>query len=453
MVANTKNIQDLKQWLCWRTEERDGKPTKVPYSPLTGRRADSTNSKTWAGYEEAVSAHRQHDYHGIGFVFTPEDDLCGVDLDGCLNPETGDLEGWAQEIIEELDSYTEISPSGTGVHVLVKGTLPLGRNRKGRFEAYDRGRYFTVTGRHLAGTLRSIENRQEQLERVLRRIFAEPVSTNGHKVPNTRFVSELSDEQIIEKASTADNGEKFWPLWAGDTGNYSSASEADQALCSLLAFWTGPDAKRIDGLFRQSGLYREKWERKDYRERTIARALDGRTEFYRLAQMIKLKSENGSDITDNTNNTVLERLPDAPPFPVDALPAPCRRFVREAAESIGCQPDLVAVPVLSLLSAGVGNSRRVEIKRGWRESATLFTAVVKAPGEKKTPAANAALSPLWKKQIELKRKYRDKREVYEEELRRWEADKKVAAKEGDVEPPPPQKPAMGRVVAEDTTIE
>jgi primase-polymerase (primpol)-like protein len=102
-----------------------------------------------------VRACKEHGYGGIGFVFTPEDDLCGVDLDGCLDPETGEIEGWAQEIIEELDSYTEISPSGTGVHVLVRGTLPAGRNRKGRFEAYDRGRYFTVTGRHLAGTPRA----------------------------------------------------------------------------------------------------------------------------------------------------------------------------------------------------------------------------------------------------------------------------------------------------------
>ena len=85
MTADPQNIRDLRQWLCWRTEERDGNPTKVPYSPLTGRRADSTDPKTWVGYEEAVNAYREHDYHGIGFVFTREDDLCGMDLDDCLN--------------------------------------------------------------------------------------------------------------------------------------------------------------------------------------------------------------------------------------------------------------------------------------------------------------------------------------------------------------------------------
>jgi putative DNA primase/helicase len=149
MITDTQNIRDLRQWLCWRIEERDGKPTKVPYSPLTGEKASSTDPKTWADYSEAVKAHKELGYHGIGFVFTPEDDLCGVDLDGCLDSQTGEIERWAQEIVGELDSYTEISPSGTGVHVLVRAELPKGRNRKGRFEAYDRGRYFTITGRHL----------------------------------------------------------------------------------------------------------------------------------------------------------------------------------------------------------------------------------------------------------------------------------------------------------------
>jgi primase-polymerase (primpol)-like protein len=177
MVADTLSIRDLRQWLCWRIEDRDGKPTKVPYDPSTGEKAESTNPKTWTSYEKARGACRDHGYEGIGFVFTPEDDLCGVDLDRCLDPETGEIEGWVQEVIGELNSYTEISPSGTGVHILVRGELPAGRNRKGRFEAYDRGRYFTVTGKHLAGTPQTIERRQEELQSVVYRVSGEE-STN-----------------------------------------------------------------------------------------------------------------------------------------------------------------------------------------------------------------------------------------------------------------------------------
>ena len=160
--------------------------TKIPYSPATGQRASSTAPETWSGYEEAQRACREQGFNGIGFVFTAEDDLCGVDLDGCLNPETGEIKEWAREIIEELDSYTEVSPSGSGIHVLVKGELPPGRNRKGRIEMYDKGRYFTVTGRHLAGTPHSIESRQEQLTSLARRVFGELEGVNnGHKTPRS----------------------------------------------------------------------------------------------------------------------------------------------------------------------------------------------------------------------------------------------------------------------------
>src|SRR5829696_6014501 len=290
MAADKIDIQDLKQWVCWRLEKRGGEPTKVPYSPLTGQRADSTNPKTWASDGQAVSACEKHNHHGIGFVFTPEDNLCGVDLDKCLDPETGELEGWAQEIIGELDSYTEISPSGTGVYILLRGELPSGRNRKGRFEAYDRSRYFTVTGKHPAGSPLRIENRQEELRAVVRRVLGEE-STNGHTKPVAApepVDNGLSDSEVIQKALVASNGVRFSRLWNGDTSGYGSPSEADLALCGMLAFWTGGDATRIDTLFRQSGLYRKKWERNDYRNRTITEALSGKTEYYEAPRSVKL---------------------------------------------------------------------------------------------------------------------------------------------------------------------
>ena len=293
-------MRDLRQWLCWRIEERDGKATKVPYSPATGKRADSTLPDTWTGYEEAVSACKEQGYGGIGFVFTGQDDLCGVDLDKCLDPKTGEIEPWAWTIIEELDSYTEVSPSGTGVHILVRGALPKGRNRKGRFEAYDRSRYFTVTGKHLAGTPQTIERRQEELHGVVGRVFGEE-GTNGHTKPVAASVQPengLSDDEAIRRALSASNGERFSQLWSGDVSGYSSHSEADLALCGLLAFWTGGDATRIDALFRQSGLYRKKWDRKDYRNSTIAEALSGRKEFYKAPKTVKLADSTERNVEE-----------------------------------------------------------------------------------------------------------------------------------------------------------
>src|SRR5215216_2998021 len=330
MVADTLDMRDLRQWLCWRSEERDGKPTKVPYSPATGKRADSTLPDTWSGYQEAVRTCKNHGYEGIGFVFTPEDDLCGVDLDKCLDPETGHIEGWAREVIEELDSYTEISPSGNGVHILVRATLPEGRNRKGRFEAYDRSRYFTVTGKQLAGTPQTIEVRQEALQSVVRRVFGEE-SANGHtkSVAAAEPVDNgLSDSEVIQKALAASNGARFSRLWNGDTSGYGSQSEADLALCGMLAFWTGGDAPRIDILFRQSGLYRKKWERKDYRNRTIREALSGKTEFYKAPKTVKLadgterKAEEKEERRNQADRLIGYALEDVQELFVDQHGAP-----------------------------------------------------------------------------------------------------------------------------------
>src|SRR5215217_8579822 len=202
MMAATNDIRALRQWLVWRLEERDGKPTKIPYSPATGLKASSTTPENWASYQEAVRACKEHGYDGIGFVFSKDDPFCGVDLDGCLDPKTGELEGWARQIVEELDSYTEISPSGTGVHILMRATIPDGRNRKGRFEAYDRGRYFTVSGKHLAGTPKSIEDRQEELQAVVRRVFGE-INANGSEeraAAPEHPQNGLLDNDLIRKA-------------------------------------------------------------------------------------------------------------------------------------------------------------------------------------------------------------------------------------------------------------
>ncbi|MGH3145785.1 MAG: hypothetical protein ACRDTR_08285, partial [Rubrobacter sp.] len=137
--------KDLRQWVCWRSEERDGRPTKVPYSPASGLRARSDDPVTWGTLSEAREAAREGDYEGVGFVFTAGDPFCGVDLDACVDPETGEVASWAAEVLDELDSYTEFSPSGRGLHVLVRAELPPGGRRKGRVEMYDRGRFFTVT--------------------------------------------------------------------------------------------------------------------------------------------------------------------------------------------------------------------------------------------------------------------------------------------------------------------
>ena len=205
----------------------------------------------------------------------------------------------AQDIIERLDSYTEISPSGTGFHVLIEGELPDGRNRRGSIELYDTARFFTVTSDFLEETPGRVARRQDALE-AIHREYVQGTDTGAKSESGNRGVTseqvstdktvdigvDLEDEELLEKARNASNGSKFERLWNGNTAGYESQSEADMALCCLLAFWTGGDHTRVYRLFRQSGLLREKWDDvhygdgSTYGEKTIERALANTSEFY-----------------------------------------------------------------------------------------------------------------------------------------------------------------------------
>lgn len=139
-------LRDLDQWVIHKA--------KRPYNARTGKPASSTNPSTWCSRKRAEKALRGGHWDGVGFVFSPDNPVMGVDIDHCI--EDGVVAPWAREIIDSLDSYAEISPSGTGVHVLVKGPqLNQGHKKKyegGHVEVYSSGRYFTVTGDHLEGT-------------------------------------------------------------------------------------------------------------------------------------------------------------------------------------------------------------------------------------------------------------------------------------------------------------
>jgi primase-polymerase (primpol)-like protein len=145
-----KEIIEYPQWIVWKGEpKKNGKMDRVPYSPITDKKASVKDPSTWSSFEDALSRYEAGGFSGIGFVFTQNDPYCGIDVDSCRNPETGIIEPWAQREIENFQSYTEISPSGTGVHIITKGELPEGGRKKGNIEIYDKGRFFTFTGNHL----------------------------------------------------------------------------------------------------------------------------------------------------------------------------------------------------------------------------------------------------------------------------------------------------------------
>jgi hypothetical protein len=278
-------LRDRPQWVNWRYEPvlNKPKPTKVPYNARTGDCASTTDPKTWSPFETALTAANRYD--GIGYNLSKDDGLVGIDLDHCRDPETGAIEAWAREILGDTQSYTEISPSQCGLRIFVRGSLPDGRRKQGPLEMYDRARYLTVTGQRLEEFPAEIREPALPIAALHAKLFpaaaAPLVGGNGH---SPSVPTDPDDITILARARQAKNSAKFSALWSGEVTSYPSPSEADLALCGLLAFWTGRDPGRIDELFRQSGLMRPKWDTRrgaeTYGDRTIRLAISACREVY-----------------------------------------------------------------------------------------------------------------------------------------------------------------------------
>jgi len=271
-AAVPDSMKRERRWVVWTYQIRDGKRTKVPHTPGKGR-ASSTDPTTWVSFEEAVRAEQF--YSGIGFMLGGG--WLGLDADHVRDPESSE---WLPGILDEIksvQSYAEVSPSGNGAHVIAFGTKPGDRCRaKGEvWEMYEEGRYFTVTGDHIPGTPDEVRDAAPgSLEAIYAKIGRSKaeLAPGDRPAPRPATVPDLTDEEIVEKCRNAANAAKFNALWCGDTAGYASGSEADLALCNVLAFYTR-DPTQIERLVRQSGLYREKWDRIDYVTRTISTAL------------------------------------------------------------------------------------------------------------------------------------------------------------------------------------
>lgn len=244
--AIPKELQALPQWVVYRL------PDKIPLQ-ANGERARTNDSSTWATFGEVKEAVG---FDGIGFVFTENDPYCGIDLDHCIN--AGKFTEEKKKWVRHFNSYSEVSPSGKGIHITVKGKLPAEGSKKGDYECYDRRRYFTFTGRHLKNTPLEVKWRQKELEKFHTEVFGPLPEVKPIPVPMSAPF--MSDEEVIKKAFAAENGAKFAALWNGNTNGYPSPSEADLALCNHLAFWTAKNVAQMDGLFRKSKLYRDKWD-------------------------------------------------------------------------------------------------------------------------------------------------------------------------------------------------
>jgi hypothetical protein len=254
-------------------------------------------------------------FDGVGIVLNG-DGLAGWDFDHCLDAAGNIIDETVAGYLALLDSYSEISPSGTGLRVFLRATLPPKGRKKGPIECYENVRYLTVTGRRLADSRTTINGRQQAVEAVHAAVFG---ARNGkHQASGASPATGYDDDDaaLLERARKAKNGEKFAALYdRGDWGGqgFKSQSEADLTICRTLMFWCGNDSARVDAIFRRSALMRDKWNRNDYRDDTLNKAIATETYKARDARedrAVDAEAANGDDLdvasTEGDSGTAFE---------------------------------------------------------------------------------------------------------------------------------------------------
>ena len=294
-----QELKDLKNWVGWKLEKKDDKLTKVPYSS-THARASSTDPNQWRNFND-VSSITTSKERGIGFVFYSKKTkdgkiLIGIDLDKCLD-ENGDvINEKILAILQILKSYIEISPSGRGLHIIIKCTThpyyyrdlptekyPNGKEHFGKknphtnVEIYSQDRFFTMTGNKWKWSTDDIKEYSKEVIRLVLDPILLPEKLQSDiksQQKTSQQSSQLDDDKIIEIASKAQNAQKFNSLMSGSIIEYNNdRSAADMALASILAFYT-TDINQIERIMRRSGLVRDKWNRVDYiQNMTISKAI------------------------------------------------------------------------------------------------------------------------------------------------------------------------------------
>lgn len=281
-----QELKELNNWVCWKAvpdEKSHSGISKIPVNPYTGGMAQSNNPSTWSDFETAVRV--SVDFAGIGFMFS--NGYFGVDLDDIKNDiedfKNGNHDNIIGEFIETLQSYTELSYSGNGIHIICKGKLPEGRRRNNKVEMYDTGRFFVMTGNYCSEYVDI--NECTKLIKPLHAKYLGVKEVNNemlHKRSISTSLDTVSD--IVEKARASKNGDRFDALYSGSFSDYPSQSEADMAFCNMLAFWCGCDIGLMDQVYRSSGLMRDKWDRRQsgstYGMLTLQKAVDNCREIY-----------------------------------------------------------------------------------------------------------------------------------------------------------------------------
>lgn len=454
-------LRERPNWVLWKVaSRRDGdKPTKLPFQP-SGSLAMADDASTWFPYEKVLSRFSQGKYDGIGFEFPADRTMCGVDLDGCRDPVTEVITDWAREIIEAFDTYTEVSPSGTGVKMFLFGKWPLLRGKKlelpmpkvcdknPAIEVYDHGRYFAVTGLKLDGPASPMP-RQDVLDWLCDKFFrngSKNGNVNGHEHNGHESTSDIERcKRYISKTPDAISGQ-------------AGHDKTLRAACECFRFGlSAEDARGIMRWFNESKTGDEPWTTEELSHKLADAKM-----------LVDSAGEFGCRLTESSGKVTAKEYAtpkSAPkpksatpwrPFPIDAMPQPLRRFCIETARAQSCDVSFVALPSLAACAACIGNTHKIRLKRQWDEPSIIWAAVVGESGSGKSPAQAAATSPLWRRQSRAFETFQKAQQEYEIAKAAFDAENgkrrkgTPAAEEIKL---PPEPPVCQRMLVSDVTIE
>ncbi|HPK26779.1 MAG TPA: phage/plasmid primase, P4 family [Anaerolineaceae bacterium] len=316
-----QELRELRQWVCWQgvpDEIRPGKIKKIPVNPATGGQAQSNNPDTWTSFEAAVAAAPKHS--GVGFMFG--NGIFGVDIDdvqdAIVDYRNGDDQNIVAEFIHTLQSYSEYSISGSGVHIICRGTLPPQGRRRKNVEMYSDGRFFIMTG-NIAAEYTDIRDCTNDIKPLHEKYIGGGFNPQA-VLQNIAQALDIPDDEVIRLAIASKQGQAFSALYSGNWESlFNSQSEADMSFCNMLAFWCRKDEAQMDRIFRSSGLMRDKWNRKQsgstYGALTITKAVRSCTKVYEPKELYGVtfgsrpKPESKRYTFDDTGNA--DRMRDA----------------------------------------------------------------------------------------------------------------------------------------------
>jgi DNA polymerase-1 len=451
-----EKLKALPRWVCWKSRPKgNGKTDKIPYDPRTNSNIDHLNPRNQLTYKDCLKLYDQHQDRvtGIGYVFMPEDPFSGVDLDDCLQGES--LLAPQQAIVQKLNSFSEISPSGRGVKIFVEGKLPGPNKNTPSIEMYSHSRFFTVTGNILNGNSSLVQPRQKELELVYFQYFPEEHPQFGEFFPRCylmRFLLEKSRSGVNLSHSLRRALASF--SIALDDLDSKDMPFITLMLSGCLDFNLEKTRKQVESLVK--GKSKAAWGcgalQKVVREHFSdfdssqcdcqLQAKEGRK-----PSPIRFVAPAFVEIEETSEEP--ERLAPLPSFPLDVFPEVHQKLVQESAEAFRVPVEIPACNLLSLTGACIGRSRRILVTPTWYQYANLWLVIVGRSGIGKSPCMDYLQGPVRVVQKKWFDDYTDALLEFDEQMEI----RKKASREERGEIPRPEKPKRKQLFVDDVTSE